>query len=406
MKEEESKKKTILPDNFTLFRDAVIAVLFSRDFLLLSAVLFVVAVFVWAFLWVLAPFLVAGILAYILEPAVRAMMRWFRLSRPIAVPLLFVLGILGVLLFVVPFSIQIVTNVNSMAQEISKVEYRPLIRKWTTQVKTWGDEYLPDSVKENLDSPHSALEAYEEKINNAVGTVNQYAGRALKLIGGWLISVSNFTVKRTMDIFLIPVLAFYFLLDFERIYPLFLSLIPGGYRSWTHAFMEACDSTLRNFLFGQVIVAFVFGSLMTLGLMLIGIKFSLVIGPLAGVANMIPYLGGLISLLPVVGLAIYQGAADGSILWMLGLVAIHFSTIQLIDGFILQPKIIGGNVELHPLVVMLALFIGGEVGGIYGMIVAVPTAAILKVLGQELYSVLYLRQSILLKEPVILPDQL
>jgi predicted PurR-regulated permease PerM len=188
------------------------------------------------------------------------------------------------------------------------------------------------------------------------------------------------------------------LIDFDSAYRIFMKIVPPGYKKWVHAFAGETDITLRNFIRGQMLVAACFGIMMTIGLYVIGIKFWLVLGPLSGIANLIPYLGVIFGLGPALLLAVYQGALpDGAgVMVMIIKVIILFSIVQTIDGLVLQPKIIGENVELHPLIVMLALLIGAELMGVYGMLFAVPVAAILKVLIMEIYNVLYIGKSKLL----------
>ncbi|MBW7874885.1 MAG: AI-2E family transporter [Candidatus Cloacimonetes bacterium] len=395
-KSNQPQKSRWISNNLEQFLQGFLQVVFSREFLICASLFVLLATFVSLFSAILAPFIVAFILAYILNPAVRFLMKYGRMGREYAVPLLFVLVSFGFLAFLIPFTLQLASGINSMAAEIIKIEYRPLVGKWREEIIYYKNEKMPESVRTALETPLENLKQYEDKLLEMISGLRDSFGRALKSLGNSMISLSNVAMKRTMDILLIPILLFYMLLDFDRVYPLFLSLVPSRYRPWTNAFLSTCDKTLRNFLFGQFLVALIYGLLMTLGLLAIGIKFSLVIGPLSGIANLIPYLGVIFSLGPVVGLAIYQGATGDGVLWMLSLVGIHYTIVQLIDGFFLQPKIIGENVELHPLVVMLALFIGGEVGGIYGMVFAVPAAALLKVLFSELYSVLYERKSRLL----------
>ncbi|MCJ8344936.1 AI-2E family transporter, partial [bacterium] len=183
-------------------------------------------------------------------------------------------------------------------------------------------------------------------------------------------------------------------------YPLLMSLVPAGYRKWVDAFMCETDETLKKFIRGQFLLATIFGVLMSVGLWLIGIKFFLVIGPISGFANLIPYLGSIIGLTPAILLAIYQGALSGGLMGvviMIIKVIALIGVIQTLDGFFFQPKIIGDELELHPLLIMAALIIGGELLGVYGMIFAVPFVAVMKVLVLELYQVLYIGESLLLK---------
>ena len=136
--------------------------------------------------------------------------------------------------------------------------------------------------------------------------------------------------------------------------------------------------------------------MMTLGLWFLGVKFWMVIGPLSGIANMVPYLGVIFGLGPALIMAIYQGAVGGAgvflFLYVLVLLVLFNSLMVTLCS-----QRLSGRVGLHPLVIILALFVGAELMGIYGMLFAVPAAAVLKVLVVELYDVLYEGQSGLLR---------
>ena len=124
-------------------------------------------------------------------------------------------------------------------------------------------------------------------------------------------------------------------------------------------------------------------------LWLVGLNFAVLLGPIAGLANTIPYLGGLLTFFLATIVAIWQFGFSTSLAWHMLWLLIGLGIVQVIDGFILQPKVIGENAGLHPLVIMLALVIAGSLFGILGMVLAVPITVILKVLTSELYHELY-----------------
>jgi predicted PurR-regulated permease PerM len=404
-------------NNWELFKQRLLNILFSKDFLL-SAVL-TVGIFslLMGFWSVFAPFITSFILAYLLNPMVlfweKKLKRFSRSRgedvdkdparyRVGGVLIVFATIILVGLLFVVPFTLQLSTNLLSMAEEVGNIQYKPILQESVVKVKSWKS-YMPEVMREQVDEVLSNLteylEQYQEQIEKTLVNVNSWLGGALKKLGKFLLGFSNKAFKKTMDLMLIPILVFYLLLDFHKARPLFLKIVPSGYREWMGCFITATDRTLNQFVKGQLTIAFLFGILMSIGLGIIGIKFWLVIGPLSGIANLIPYLGVIFGLGPALVIGVYQGALAGGVAGVFAMllkVLIVFAIIQMIDGFVFQPRILGGNVELHPLIVMLALFLGGEIMGVYGMIFAVPAAAIIKVLLEELHGVLYERFSPLL----------
>ncbi len=128
---------------------------------------------------------------------------------------------------------------------------------------------------------------------------------------------------------------------------------------------------------------------MTIGLWLIGINYAFVLGPLAGLSNLVPYLGVIVGLVPAFFLAIWQGGIGFESVYLCGCILALFGFLQFLDGYVFQPKILGPSVDLHPLSIMLSLAVGEYLGGLAGMIIAVPAGAVLRVILEELYPQLY-----------------
>lgn len=179
--------------------------------------------------------------------------------------------------------------------------------------------------------------------------------------------------------------SFYLLVDFGKVRGLVEVMVPGGHRERFFDVALKVDRAVGGFIRGQLICAATVGVLTTLGLSLLGMKqYALLIGCLAGAANIIPYLGPVIGALPaVLYMLVVQDTAGDKLLWA-GLVIGVFAVIQLFDSLVMQPKVIGQNAQLHPAVVILALALGANFG-LIGMIVAVPIAASVRVLIKEFY---------------------
>ena len=393
-------------NNYEKFRDGFLEIVFSRDFLISFVVISLTLIVLRTFWSVFAPFLIAFILAYLLHPMVMWWMRKFpRIGRAGAVTLVLSKIAAIILLAVIPFLLQLGSNIHSMAEEISAIDYVPIVKKLSTEVKDLKNMTIPTYIKQPVDQAvdyvFENIEQYQQKIGTTLQTINGFIGKGLKKIGGFLLRSSETVVKKTVDVFLILILLVYFLYDFPKIYPLFQKVVPPGYRSWMGRFMDLTDQTLWNFIRGQGIVALIFGTLMSLGLWFLEIKFWFVIGPLSGMANLVPFLGLLFGLVPAMVMGVYQGvliSGFGGAVFMVIKVALLFGIVQFIDGNIVQPRVVGESVGLHPVIVLLALLLGGALMGIYGMVFAVPVAAVLKVLVVEIYHGVYEDRSILLEE--------
>jgi len=395
-------------NNFDRFKEGFLEIVFSRDFLISFVLIFLLVGFLGLFWSIVAPFFIAFILAYLLHPMVEWWLRKFpKIGRVGAVGLVLFKITAIILLAVIPFLLQLGSNVHSMAEEISKIDYVPIIKKLSTEVKELKNMTIPEYIKKPVDQAvdyvFENVDQYQQKIGTTLKTINSFVGKGLKKIGGFLLRSSESALKKTMDIFLILILLVYFLFDFTKVYPLFEKVVPPGYRPWVGRFMASTDETLWNFIRGQGIVALIFGTLMSIGLWALDVKFWFVIGPLSGIANLVPFLGLIFGLGPALIMGIYQGAITAGVsgaLFMILKVLILFGVVQFIDGNIVQPRVVGESVGLHPVMILLALFLGGALMGIYGMVFAVPVAAVLKVLVMEIYHGIYEDRSLLLEEEI------
>ncbi len=183
------------------------------------------------------------------------------------------------------------------------------------------------------------------------------------------------TISHLFNFFLAPFLAYYILRDFERIRRTIVLWLPSKRRKEVLELLSRANRVVSGYLRGQLIVSGVVGLLVAGGLSLLGVRYALLLGLIAALADIIPYFGPIISGVPAVGLALLQSPMTA--LWALLLLV----AVQQFEGSVLSPKIVGERVGLHPLTVIFAILTGGELMGIVGMFLAVPVAAIIKVVG-------------------------
>ncbi len=213
-----------------------------------------------------------------------------------------------------------------------------------------------------------------ENLNLSAGlrrSVDQFEQRAFTYLPGMLSVLGNLVA--------IPFMMFFFLRDARSMKKGLVNLVPNRYFEFSLNVLQRMDDQLGNYLRGQFLIAFIVGCLSTLALWLLDVEFFLVIGPIAGLANMIPYVGPAFGgLLAIVASVFTTGTFDA-----VPAVIIAFLIIQGIDNVFLQPLILARNVQLHPLTLVIALLLGGKYLDIIGLILAVPLAAIIKVVLQE-----------------------
>jgi putative permease len=177
----------------------------------------------------------------------------------------------------------------------------------------------------------------------------------------------------------IPFLVFFFLKDGRQMKKQFISIVPNRYFEFALDLLYKMDVQLGNYLRSQFTDAVVFGILATTALWLLGVKYFIFIGVFAGLANLIPYVGPVAGALPAVMVALFDA---GDVTLALQIV-LAFIILKLTDDMLVQPLLVAKGVHLHPLLVLLAIIIGGELFGMLGMLLAVPATGFVKVVLQE-----------------------
>lgn len=317
----------------------------------------------------IAPFILAFVLAYILDPAVDVLERR-RIPRGAAVALL-VLPVLLLIAVALGFGIPALINqIEALIERLPAAASR--FAEWVAQTRTsaerWNVPFISDeAIARWLDPDRIAayVQTRQEAIaQGAWGTVTG-VGRGV----GIALSVLGFLV-------LTPVLMIYLLKDFDNIKTRVADLVPHRRRHTWLDFATEYDALLSRFLRGQLIAAALVGVLTWLGLWIAGVPYAGLVGAVAGVFNLVPYLGLIVSIIPLLIIALLSGSFV-SIIVRAGIV---FAIVQTIDSTIAGPRIVGGSVGLHPVWVILALAVGGAFFGFVGLLIAMPVAVLIKLL--------------------------
>lgn len=213
----------------------------------------------------------------------------------------------------------------------------------------------------------SQLAQIQEISRNSTGDVVKWVGTLLKgMVGGGaaLLNVLSLSV-------IMPVVAFYLLRDWDRIVAHLNELLPRGAADTIREQVREIDVRLSGFLRGQALVCLILGTIYAVGLTVLGLDFGLLVGMGAGLISFIPYFGTAVGLVTGLGLAVAQYSEWLPILLVAGV----FGLGQLLEGFLLTPKLVGDRVGLHPVWVLFALMAGGMLFGFTGILLAVPAAA-------------------------------
>ncbi|MDA5555210.1 AI-2E family transporter [Shimia sp. MMG029] len=329
----------------------------------------VFALMFWALGHVLLPFVLGGAIAYFLDPVADRLER-SGFSRVAATALI---TLLGVLVFVVMVLAVVPTLIQ---QTIALVETLPQL---SAQVRAFVASNFP-----SLQQPDSIMHQTLQQIS---GLLKERGGEFLQTALSSAASLLNVITLLVIA----PVVAFYLLLDWDRMVAEVDKLLPRDHAPIVRRLASDIDKTLASFVRGMGTVCLILGTYYAVALMVVGLQFGLVVGFIAGLVTFIPYLGALIGGALAIGLALFQFWGD----WLqVGLVGIVFAIGQMVEGNILTPKLVGKSVGLHPVWLLLALSVFGALFGFVGMLIAVPVAAAIGVLarfatGQYMSSKMY-----------------
>ncbi|MGL4280481.1 MAG: AI-2E family transporter [Albidovulum sp.] len=317
-----------------------------------AAVFFVM---LWGLGNVILPFLVGGAIAYFLDPVADRLQR-MGLSRVAATALIsvFALMVFVILsLLIIPMLIRQLSDLVNAAPQIRQ----PLQDFLYARFPQIFDE--GSVVRSTLVSIGKTVQARGAELASTV------------------LSSALSVINAVVFIVVVPVVAFYLLLDWDNMVARIDALLPLEHRDTIRGIARDIDRVLAGFVRGQVSVCLILGTFYSVALMIAGLDFGLIVGAIAGLITFIPYVGALIGGALAIGLALFQFWGD----WVqIAIVAGIFAVGQFLEGNIITPKLVGGSIGLHPVWLLFALSAFGTIFGFVGMLVAVPVAAALGVL--------------------------
>ncbi len=334
----------------------------------LAALLAVLGAVAWQVRVIFPPLILAGAIVFILNPLVTAMQQR-GLPRAAGAGLAYlgvlaIIGASGVGLFPIAAN-----QVDQLAEDLPDIRAR---------VERWVDDRAEQSVGTFYEF---SREDVESSLSNSSASFEDQL-RSLRKIGAEVFHALLILV-------LAPIIAFYLLVDVPHLRRVAESLVPVGARDEALVVGHRLNRAIGGFFRGQLMVALIVGVLCSVGLGIIGLKFWFLIGMIAGLFNVIPLIGPWVGGIPGVTIAL----TTGSPLQALLVVAI-MAGVQQIDNHFITPQVMQRAVHLHPVVVILALVAGGSLAGFYGLLLAVPVAAVLKIIISHLWRVHVLRQPV------------
>ncbi len=326
------------------------------------------------------PLLVALLLAYLFEPLISYLSNHpqFPMGRVAVISGILTFLVAGVLVALAVTIPMVISQTSSLVDDIQDGKLREQLEQVTEQ-------YAPDSVRDEIVETLAFLPIAEEMTTDA--SAGQGLMRIAKKTGDVAMGILGSVIRFGILAVLIPFYFFFFSLWFPQVIAFARGCIPDDNRKHVEVLLGKMDAAVAGFVRGRIVIAFIMAILLAIGWMIVGVPYAVVLGIAVGIFCAVPFLG-LIGVPLTVGLLFLDqlgvGEAQrmawwGIILWP----ALVFAIVQALDGWVLTPMIAGKATNLDPVTIFVAVLAGGSVLGAYGMLLAIPVAACIKILIQE-----------------------
>jgi len=311
---------------------------------------------------VLTPFVCAALLGWLGDPWVDRLERTGR-SRTTSVILVFTLMTLLLVLALIILLPMLEKQVVELASSL------PSYRDWFLQTALpWVERHTGLELVAwlDLDRITEWLRGHWQQAGGVAATFFGYLSRSGFAMMAWI-----------ANLVLLPILTFYFLRDWDVLVERVASLVPRDHIATANRLARESNDVLGAFLRGQFLVMLALGAIYAVGLSVVGLKLGLLIGIIAGLISFVPYLGTATGIVLGVIAALVQSGGDWT---LVAFVLVVFVIGQMLEGYVLTPRIVGDRIGLHPVAVIFAIMAGGQLFGFLGMLLALPVAAVANVL--------------------------
>jgi predicted PurR-regulated permease PerM len=309
---------------------------------------------------ILTPFLTAALLAYLGDPLADRLESW-KLSRTLSVTTVFLVIFLVIVVFFLFLLPVLETQVKLF---ISKL---PAYLDWAVNVLApyLQEHFHVDTSVLEVDKIKAVIVAHWQETGGFIRNAIQTISKSGFVVLGWVANLA-----------LIPIITFYLLRDWDRMVAYIDDLLPRSRAPLIERLARESDDVLGAFLRGQLMVMLALAVIYSLGLSLVGLEFALLIGLIAGVVSFVPYLGLIVGVTIAGSAVLFQTQDVFDLFWVLAV----FGVAQVIEGTLLTPLLVGERIGLHPVAVIFSVLAGGQLFGFFGILLALPVAAVLAVL--------------------------
>ncbi|PZE22265.1 AI-2E family transporter [Paenibacillus xerothermodurans] len=331
--------------------------------LLLSKVNFIFKPLYMMFNILIVPITLSGFLYYLMRPIVNFLSKR-KVNTMVAILLMYFLLGTGFILFLVMVWPTLETQMNNFTQGAPE-----LVQQFQQQVDELQQNRLVSMFWQNGSSLSTQLSEY---LSNGIKAARNYMSGAISLVTNFVIVVAT-----------VPIILYYMLKEGDQLPSSVLHIIPRRYRADGKKAIHEIDSALSGFIVGRVIITLLLGVIMFLGFLLIGLPYPLLLALVGTVFNLIPYVGPILGAVPVLIVAFTESAS--MVLWSLVVIIVA----QQVEETLLSPHIYGKKLDIHPLTTVIILLVAGDMGGILGLILAIPVYMVIKIVVVHIYRLFF-----------------
>ncbi len=346
-----------------------------KQLILVLVAVLVIGSVIWTARTVLIPYVLGLVLAYVIAPLVRFFEHGFlwlgkrrylgflrRAARGLAIGLVYLL----VLAILVGFFSVFVPILFEQGKAL-----------WASRDRIW--EYI-SRLGDNVVEQYRLLpEQVRGQIDDSLTKFGAQVGRILQQAVGGTAVVISYTFSLVLAILIIPFWTFYMLLDSHKLSQTFVRSIPISIREDVLKTIALIDAVFASYLRGQLFLGLIIGVVSTIFFGIAGVQFALILGVIAGLFEMVPNIGPILGAIPAILVALAQNPTLALV------VAIYAVVIQQVENIFITPRVLGRSMKLHPVLVMVVLVIGSEIGGLVGLLLAPVTTAVLRDLFRYVY---------------------
>ena len=322
---------------------------------------------------IILPGVLGAILYYLLRPPLKLLLRW-KIPRALAILILYLIVIALIVLLVIlvfPFLRDQFTN---LVQEFPVVLMTLANDLLAFLNNSHFNEYFE---KINFDYNQILTDFTDDFITTVKDTLTTVATGVATGITGFVSAVTGFV----LSLVIVPFITFYLLYEGENMPRFILRLFPPNMRVRIGDILHDMDKQISSYIQGQILVSFCIGVMMTIGFLIIGMPYALLLGFLAMITSVVPYLGPAIAATPAAVIAIVNSP------WLLVKLAIVWTIVQLIEGKFISPQIMGKSLSIHPITIIFVLLTSGALFGVPGVVLGIPGYALIKVIVTHVYRI-------------------